>query len=118
MTLVIARQGVRAYVARMPAVVLRIAMLIALAFMPLGMASAPAAVSNVPGATAGHCDEHQKPADAPARMDMHCAVCAALPASDPVNVEELEPQAPELFSAMNALSDTKPEIATPPPRLA
>lgn len=117
MTSVIAGQGDAAYVGLMPVVVLRLVMLLALAIMPFGMASAPAVAATVSIAAAGHCDEHQKPADAPAKMSMHCAACAALPAADLVIVDELKPQAPKLISAMNALSDTKPEIAIPPPRL-
>jgi len=115
MTLVIAAQGDGAYVDRMPAALLRLIMLVALAFMPLGMTGAATTTSS---ATAGHCDEHQQPADAPVKMSMHCAACAALPAVEPTAVPELKPQAPARISAMNALSDTKPEIATPPPRLA
>lgn len=118
MTLVIAAQGGGAYVNRMPAALLRLIMLIALAFMPLGMTVAPAVAATASTAAAGHCDEHQKPADAPAKMSMHCAACAALPAVEPTAVPGLKPQAPARISAMNALSDTKPEIATPPPRLA
>lgn len=118
MTLVIAAKGGEAYVARMSAVLLRLMMLIALAFMPFGMASAPAIAATVSNATAGHCDEHQKPADAPAKMSMHCAACAALPAVEPTAVPERKPQAPARISAMNALADTVPEIATPPPRLS
>lgn len=115
---VIAAKGSHSYVARMPAVLLRLVMLVALAFMPFGMASAPAVAASVSSSASGHCDEHQKPADAPAKMDMHCATCAALPADEPAEVAELRPQAPILISAIHALSDTQPEIATPPPKLS
>ena len=118
MTLVIAAQGGGAYVACMPAALLRLLMLIALAFMPLGKTGASAVAATTFSTAAGHCDEHQKPADAPAKMSMPCAACAALPAVEATAVPELKPQAPARISAMNALSDTKPEIATPPPRLA
>lgn len=118
MTLVIAAQDGGAYVARMPATLLRLIMLIALAFMPIGMTGAPAVAATASTADAGHCDEHQKPADSPAKMSMHCSACAALPAVEPTAAPELKPQAPARISAINALSDTKPEIATPPPRLA
>ena len=114
---VIAAKGSPAYVARMPVVLLRLVMLIALAFMPFGMTNAPAMAASPSGSAAGPCDDHQKPADAPAKMDMHCATCAALPADEPAEVVELRPQAPMLISAVNALSDTQPEIATPPPKL-
>lgn len=114
---VIAAKGSPAYVAGMPAVLLRLVMMMALAFMPFGMTNAPAMAASVASSASGHCDEHQKPADAPAKMDMHCATCAALPADEPAEVAELRPQAPILISAIHALSDTHPEIATPPPKL-
>jgi hypothetical protein len=116
-TSVIAAKGSPAYVARMPAALLRLVMLIALAFMSFGMTNAPAMAASGSGSASGHCDEHQKPADAPAKMDMHCATCAALPAAETIEVAELRPQAPILISAIHALSDTQPEIATPPPKL-
>ena len=118
MSPVIAAQGDGAYVDRMLSALLRLIMLVALAFMPLGMTGTPAVASTTSSAAAGHCDEHQQPADAPVKMSMHCAACAALPAVEPTAVPELKPQAPARISAMNALSDTKPEIAIPPPRLA
>ena len=96
----------------------RFMMLVALAFKPLGMTGTPAVAATTFSTATGHCDEHQQPADAPAKMSMHCAACAALPAVESTAVPELKPQAPARISAMNALSDTKPEIATPPPRLA
>jgi hypothetical protein len=106
-----------AYVAAMPAVLLRLVMLLALVGMPFGMTIAPAMAAGVSGTASGHCDEHQKPADAPAKMDMHCATCAALPAEAGFMLAELRPQAPTVISAVHALSDTVPEIATPPPKL-
>ena len=114
---VIAAKGSPAYVARMPAAFLRLVTLIALALMPFGMTNAPAMAASVSGSASGHCDEHQGPADAPAKMDMHCATCAALPAVAAAEVAELRPQGPILISAARALSDTQPEIATPPPKL-
>jgi hypothetical protein len=100
----------------MIAAVTRLILLVALALMPVGMASAPAAVPVA--AAAKHCDEHQQPADAPAKMDMHCATCAALPAIQaPVRDPELRPEMPRFVRASSALSDTELEIATPPPRL-
>ena len=91
-------------------------MLLALALMPFGMTSAPAMAASGSSSASGHCDDHQKPADAPAKMDMHCATCAALPADEHVEAAELRPQAPILISAAHALSDNQPEIATPPPK--
>ena len=92
-------------------------MLVAIALMPLGMTGTAAAASS-PGAAAGHCDDHQKPADAPAKMNMHCATCAALPAVEAKVADPgLRPELPRLVKAANALSDTEPETDTPPPRL-
>ena len=65
MTLVIAAQVGGAYVARMHAALLRFMMLVALAFMPLGMTGTPAVAATTFSTAAGHCDEHQQPADAP-----------------------------------------------------
>ena len=115
---VIAAKGSPAYVARMPGALLRLVMLIALALMPFGITNAPAMAASGSGSVSGHCDDHQKPADAPAKMDMHCATCAALPADEAAAVTELRPQAPILISTVHALSDTQPEIATPPPQLS
>ena len=93
-------------------------MLVALAVMPLGMTSAAAAAAPSPAVGPGHCNDHQKPADAPAKMDMQCATCAALPAAEANTAEpELRPELPRLVKAGNALPDTEPETDTPPPRL-
>jgi hypothetical protein len=102
----------------MASALLRILMLVALALMPLGMTGAAAAAAPSSAAAAGHCDDHQKPVDAPAKMDMHCATCAALPVVHPNLTDRgLRPELPRLVKAANALSDTEPETDTPPPRL-
>ena len=119
MTSVIAGQGSPAYVTRMVATLLRLMMPIALALMPFGMANAPAVAASIAPAAAGHCDEHQKPDNLPARMDMSCASCTALPAPDfAPDVSELRHELPRLVKAAKAMSDTEPEIATPPPKLS
>jgi hypothetical protein len=102
----------------MAAAVLRLFLLVALALMPMGMTSAPAAGS-VATPAAGHCDDHEQPADAPTKADMHCATCTALPAIEaPVGDPGLRPEMPRFARAASALSNTEPEIATPPPRLS
>ena len=58
-----------AYVTAMAAALLRILMLVALALMPLGMTGARGRGSAFACAVAGHCDDHQKPVDAPAKME-------------------------------------------------
>ena len=114
----IAARSSFAYVTAMASALLRILMLVALALMPLGMAGTAAAAAPSSVSAAGHCDERQKPADAPAKMDMQCATCAALPAAETNTAEpELRPELPRLVKAANALSDTEPETDTPPPRL-
>jgi hypothetical protein len=102
----------------MASALLRILMLVALALMPLGMTGGAAAAASSPAAAAGHCDDHQKPADAPAKMDLQCATCAALPAVE-ANVADpqLRPELPRLVKAAKIVSDTDPETDTPPPRL-
>lgn len=102
----------------MLAALLRLVMLVALAFMPFGMTNAPAMAASVSKSASGHCEEHQKPSDAPARMDIHCATCVTLPAEASTELLELRPEAPTVISAAHALSDMVPEIATPPPKLA
>ena len=116
---VIAGQGAPAYGTHMVAPLLRLMMLIALALMPFGMANAPAVAASIAPAAAGHCDEHQKPDNLPAKMDMSCASCTALPAPDVApDVSELRHELPRLVKAVKAMSDTEPEIATPPPKLS
>jgi hypothetical protein len=101
----------------MASALLRILMLVALALMPLGMTTAAAAAPS-PAVGAAHCDDHQKPANASAKMDMQCATCAALPVVQPNLTDRgLRPELPRLVKAANALSDTEPETDTPPPRL-
>lgn len=118
MTSVIAGQGSRPYGATMPAVILRLFIVVALALMPFGMAGSRAIAAAVPAAAAGHCGEHQKPADAPAKMKMHCASCAALPSIQTTKERAyLGPEVPRHLKAM-ALPGTEPETATPPPRLS
>lgn len=116
---VIAGQGSPAYVAGMVVAFSRLMMLIALALMPFGMASAPAKAVGNAAPAAGHCDEHQKRENVPAQMEMSCAACTALPALDVAPaVSELRHALPRLVKAANSLSDTEPEIATPPPKLS
>ena len=119
MTSVIAGQGSPAYGTRMVAQLLRLMMVIALALMPFGMTNAPAVAASILPAAAGHCDEHQKPDKLPAKMHMSCASCTALPAPDVApEVSELRHEPPRLVKAVKAMSDTEPELATPPPKLS
>ena len=119
MTSVIARTGGRAYRPRMVSAVLRLFALAALILMPLGTGSVVVAAEPQSEASGeGYCGDHQKPADAPAKMSLHCASCSALPASDDVvEVTELRPDLPRLIVAAKAPSQNELEIATPPPKL-
>ena len=94
----------------------RLLTLVAVLLMPLGMASAPALAQPAPAA-AGHCDEHQEPADAPSKPQVHCTGCSALPViGAPEAVPALRPLAPRLIAQIQPISGTEPEIATPPPK--
>lgn len=102
----------------MASIVLRFLTLLALAFMPMGMATTPAAAHPPVGAS-GHCEERQKPVDAPATPKAHCAACAALPAVDlAVALSDLRPAAPRQVVAQQWVTERGPELATPPPKLS
>ena len=68
-------------------------MLIALALMPFEHGGcADCGIGSNAGKRPGHCDEHQKPVDAPSAPKAHCATCAALPATDTsAAIAELRP---------------------------
>jgi hypothetical protein len=97
---------------------LRLIALFALILMPLSMASAPASAQPTSAGPAGHCDDHQQPAKAPAGPQAHCTACAALPAIDaPAPIAELSPETPILISLADFLAGIEPDTATPPPKL-
>ena len=101
----------------MASAALRLLALFALIFMPLSMASAPASAQPSAAAPSGHCDDQQKPSDAPAGQ-MHCTGCAALPAVDaPFPISELRPQTPMELTLVQLPAGIVPETATPPPKL-
>ncbi len=118
--MVIARKASATYGGAMTSAVLRLLTLVGLFLMPFGMGGiANAQVGEPVAATDGHCGDHQKPADAPAKMSMHCASCSALPAAySEVGYAELKPEPPRFVIATKAVSDNELEIATPPPRRA
>lgn len=118
MTTLIAGKRSRTYGRDMGSALLRLLALAALFLMPFSMGTmASAAVPETAAATEGHCGDHQKPADAPAKMSMHCASCSALPASNyVVEYSDLRPSPPRFIRATRAVSDNVLEIATPPPR--
>ena len=94
-------------------------MLVSLALMPFSMSgAATASVPATASAPSGHCDEHQKPADAPSAPQAHCGACAALPAADdPIAAAELRPVLLRESEAERWIADREPDIDTPPPKL-
>ena len=112
---VIASQGRRPYSRGMAAFLLRLAALVAVALMPVGMATAPAAAQPAPS---GHCSGHEEPEEAPAtQMDAGCLGCVALPAApEPGPAERLVPAVPRLLTLAEGFGGIEPEIATPPPK--
>ena len=102
-----------AYPPTMVSAFLRLLALVALVLMPLSMASAPAAAPSV----AGHCDDQQQPAKAPAGQQVHCTACAALPAIDtPAPLAKLTPRMPTVIALASFLAGIEPDTATPPPK--
>ena len=113
------------YGASMTTALLRLITLLALVLMPFGMASGPAMAQPMPAnhamAQAGHCDDQSDQDKAPAHssQQMHCAMCAALPASEPPTpAAELRPTAPRIIAAASPFNGIELEIATPPPKRA
>lgn len=116
---VIAAKGWRPYAQPMASVVLRLAMLVALALMPFGMGGAAAIAAAAPAAVQSDCGDHHKPTDSPAKAQLHCAGCAALAAIEPPPpVAGIRPELPKMLKSVSALADTEPDTATPPPRIS
>ena len=110
----------------MTAILARIALLLAVLLMPVGMTGASAATAHhatmdMAGMAMGHCSDtgDQRPAHGmPADCTMACA--SALPAI-PASPTKTAAQMPADFGKpgpVRALSGTLLEIATPPPRIA
>lgn len=120
---VIVQTASKPYGAGMTAALLRLVMLLALVLMPFGMAGAPAMAQPMPGdhtiEQSGHCgkqtDQNKSPAHS--SQQMHCAMCAALPASEPPPpAAELRLTAPRTIAAVSPFNGIDLEIATPPPK--
>lgn len=108
----------RSYLPRMALALLRLLSLVALLLMPLSMASGPASARATASASSGHCDERQKPADAPTSQQVHCTGCSALPATEaPPAIAELRPEMPIELSLAQLPAGLIPETATPPPKM-
>ncbi len=105
----------------MTAAVLRLLALIALVLMPIGMASVPAAASAMPAdhtMAAGHCEGQPGSEEAPAATMDCTAMCAAIPAREPVAKAPLfQRTALRTIVFAFAFEGIVPETATPPPKL-
>lgn len=121
---VIVQTGSRLYAVAMTVALLRLTILLALVLMPFGMAGTaavaqPAAASHEM-AQNGHCngtsDQDQVPAHSP--QQMHCAMCAALPAGELSEPDAgLRPVMPRVIATVAPFDGIELEIATPPPKL-
>jgi hypothetical protein len=95
----------------------RLIAFIAVLLMPFGMASAPA--MEVAPAPAGHCGEHEEPADAPEGTSSHCAACSALPTVDaPAPQDVGEPKPMLKLMGATPFHGIEPDTITPPPKTA
>jgi hypothetical protein len=115
----IASRGPGSYLGGMVAV--RLLALIALVLMPFTMTAAPAEAHAIPqGLSEQHCSDHQQPASSPALDMAQCMLmCAALPASEPLNISPPDvPRAPRQITLDDPIIGIILDIATPPPRTA
>ncbi len=97
--------------------------LLALLLAPAGMLGSHAAMAmphQPVAASMSHCDEQQTPAEDDRQRMLDCAIaCTAMPASAP-----LVPPEPAFLAAVPVAAptqffeSTRPEAATPPPRIS
>ena len=120
---VIVQTASNPYGARMLATLFRFVTLLALVLMPFGMIGTPANAQPMPAnhemVQQGHCDEQRDGDKAPAHSSkqMHCAMCAALPATDPPSPSAgIRPMTPRKIATVSPFNGIDLEIATPPPR--
>lgn len=111
-------KGETAYKSVMSGSILRLLVTIALVLMPLGMGSGQAVAAPIAEASAaGHCEDHQQPAEAPSGFDVHCASCVALPTVPRHGALECLLSSPALAVAFaKQFNGIEPEVATPPPK--
>ena len=104
----------------MPALIVKLLTLVALALMPFGMSAASAAPAHhAPAAAARHCDEQgSQPVQSPDRMDcaMTCSMLVGAQSgpAEPVPVLRL----PTARLPAKRGAGLHPDTATPPPKLA
>jgi hypothetical protein len=118
MIAIIAGSSPCAYSRRMIALALRLLVLVSVALMPAGMASAAAAAQPAESQSS-HCSGHEEQDEAPAGdMDAQCMACAGLPVGQvPATPEGYLPNAPRLIALTSNIHGIILEIATPPPKL-
>lgn len=91
--------------------------LVALLVLPMGMAAAPANAEPTRAAASGHCDEHQQPPDAPAKAQLHCVGCLALPVIEAASGTEVASgRTPTQVQRAEPLSDVTTLTDPPPPK--
>jgi hypothetical protein len=110
------------YLGRMVAALLKILTVMALAFMPLGMAPAIASSGDHPAAVqigASPCEEHRGSGDLHSDPAMHCTACTALPAlASPPPVADLRPEPRIHIRSTYFVAGFEPEVVTPPPKIS
>jgi hypothetical protein len=98
--------------------------LIALLFAPAGMLGSHAAMAmphDAAASMAGHCDtEEQAPDEQPGPSMIDCAIaCSAMPSADAILPDKPVEVSAEFKTAVTRfVAGTRPEAATPPPRIA
>lgn len=104
----------------MPALILKMLTLVAVALMPFGMSAASAAPAHhAPSAAAQHCDEQgSQPVQAPQAMD--CAMSCSLLVSAQAGPAEAVPilRLPTVRLPAERGTGLHPDTVTPPPKLA
>jgi hypothetical protein len=107
----------------MTSVTLRLLAAIAVLLMPLVMSSAPASAdlvspSHAAAAPEAGCDDHHAPTGGPAKANVHCASCVALPVLEaPQEARQAPLSVPALPFPTRWTLGLESEVATPPPKL-
>jgi hypothetical protein len=107
----------------MPAAILKLLTLVALALMPFGMSAASAApVHHAPAAGAArHCDEQGgQPAQTSSDKALDCAMACSMLVAAEARVEEPAPavRLPAGRKPAERATGLHPDTATPPPKLS
>jgi hypothetical protein len=100
-----------------------IMVLLALLFAPAGMLGSHAAMATSHSGAAssmGHCDTDEQVPDRDQGQMIDCAIaCSAMPSADPFVTQKPLSAAHQYKAAVSRFfAGTRPEAATPPPRIA